>query len=43
MVQFIFEQVSLVRRASFWLAVNLTPWVEFWRFPLPTQGHVWND
>src|SRR5207302_3667462 len=32
MVQFIFEQVSLVTRASFWLGMNLTPWVELWDF-----------
>jgi len=37
MVQFIFAQVSLVTRTSFWLPVNLTPMVE------PRQSHVCND
>ncbi len=37
MVQFIFAQVSLVTRTSFWLPMNLTPMVE------PRQSHVCND
>jgi len=35
MVQFIFEQVSLVTRASFWRPMNLTPRVEPWGILLP--------